>query len=175
MLRLCEVRSGNLREYGNLLMPNLKPVETADEESSVDIDFLLGRSQEAASQKSVFKIGDLSKEFGVTLRTLRFYEDRGLLSPERRGTTRLYSRRDRTRLRLILLAKTLGFSLTEAKQLIEIYHQPNGKRKQIEVALERFEEQQQLLYEQRDEIEDSIRAMTVSIDHLRQKLGELDA
>ncbi len=155
-------------------MPNLKPVETAEEGSSVDIDFLLGRSQEAASPKSVFKIGDLSKEFGVTLRTLRFYEDRGLLSPERRGTTRLYSRQDRTRLRLILLAKTLGFSLTEAKQLIEIYHQPNGKRKQIEVALERFEEQQQILYEQRQEIEESIHAMTVSIDHLRQKLGELD-
>lgn len=155
-------------------MPNLKPVEAADEGSSVDIDFLLGRSQEATSSKSVFKIGDLSKEFGVTLRTLRFYEDRGLLSPERRGTTRLYSRRDRTRLRLILLAKTLGFSLTEAKQLIEIYHQPNGKRKQIEVALERFEEQQQILYEQRQEIEESIRAMTISIDHLRQNLAELD-
>lgn len=156
-------------------MSNLKPVETADEGSSVDIDFLLGRSEESVSTKSVFKIGDLSKEFGVTLRTLRFYEDRGLLSPERRGTTRLYSRQDRTRLRLILLAKTLGFSLTEAKQLIEIYHQPNGKRKQIEVALERFEEQQQILYEQRQEIEDSIHAMTVSIEHLRQKLGELDA
>ncbi|WP_206455565.1 MerR family transcriptional regulator [Aurantimonas marina] len=155
-------------------MSNVKPVETADEGSSVDIDFLLGRSEEAASTKSVFKIGDLSKEFGVTLRTLRFYEDRGLLSPERRGTTRLYSRQDRTRLRLILLAKTLGFSLTEAKQLIEIYHQPNGKRKQIEVALERFEEQQQILYEQRQEIEESIRAMTISIDHLRQNLVELD-
>ncbi|HEY9055533.1 MAG TPA: MerR family DNA-binding transcriptional regulator [Aurantimonas sp.] len=156
-------------------MSNVKPVETADEASSVDIDFLLGRSKEAVSTKSVFKIGDLSKEFGVTLRTLRFYEDRGLLSPERRGTTRLYSRQDRVRLRLILLAKTLGFSLTEAKQLIEIYHQPNGRRKQIEVALERFEEQQQILYEQRQEIEESIRAMTVSIDHLRQNLAELDS
>lgn len=155
-------------------MANLRPVETAAEETSIDIEFLLGRSEDTTPSKAVFKIGDLSKEFGVTLRTLRFYEDRGLLSPERRGTTRLYSRRDRARLRLILLAKTLGFSLTEAKQLIEIYHQPNGKRKQVEVALERFEEQQEILHEQKQEIEESIQAMNISIDFLRKRLREYD-
>ena len=152
-------------------MAHLKPVERQDEESeAVDIEFLLGRTGEENPDQQVFKIGDLSKEFGVTLRTLRFYEDRGLLSPERRGTTRLYSRRDRTRLRLILLAKLLGFSLTEAKQLIELYDQPDGRRIQLITALERFEEQQEILAEQKREIENSIQAMDMTITMVRDKL-----
>ncbi|NDV85903.1 MerR family transcriptional regulator [Aurantimonas aggregata] len=153
-------------------MANVKLAEPADEAIAVDVDFLLGRGADDDTQQEVFKIGDLSREFGVTLRTLRFYEDRGLLSPQRRGTTRLYSRQDRTRLRLILLAKMLGFSLTEAKQLIEIYHQPGGKRRQLEVALERFQEQHEILHQQKREIEDSIRAMDASIAHVEQTLRD---
>ncbi|MCB8835985.1 MerR family DNA-binding transcriptional regulator [Aurantimonas sp. VKM B-3413] len=154
-------------------MANVKIADQTDDDSSVDIDFLLGLNGDGQPDKQTFRIGDLAQEFGVTLRTLRFYEDRGLLSPERRGTTRLYSRRDRTRLRLILLAKTLGFSLTEAKQLIDVYHQPNGKRKQLEVALERFEEQLEILHEQKREIEQSIQAMDVTIDFVRGRLNEM--
>ncbi|MCD2472526.1 MerR family DNA-binding transcriptional regulator [Jiella sp. MQZ9-1] len=147
--------------------------ERLEEEGKVDIDFLLGISGDPLADKETFRIGDLSHEFGVTLRTLRFYEDRGLLSPARRGTTRLYSRKDRTRLRLILLAKMLGFSLTEAKQLIELYHQPNGKQKQMEVSLERFEEQRHILLEQKHEIEESISAMDKTIDYVRSQLNDL--
>jgi len=153
-------------------MNKLNASEIADVEVvPVDIDFLLGRTTETQPDKHIFKIGDLAREFGVTLRTLRFYEDRGLLNPERRGTTRLYSRRDRARLRLILLAKTLGFSLTEAKQLIEIYHESNGKRRQMEVALQRFEEQQDVLLEQKQEIDRSIEAMGVAIEFVRERLA----
>jgi DNA-binding transcriptional MerR regulator len=153
-------------------MNKLNASEIADAEVvPVDIDFLLGRTVETQPDKQTFKIGDLAREFGVTLRTLRFYEDRGLLNPERRGTTRLYSRRDRARLRLILLAKTLGFSLTEAKQLIEIYHESNGKRRQMEVALQRFEEQQEVLLEQKQEIDRSIEAMGVAIEFVRERLA----
>ncbi|KQT86362.1 transcriptional regulator [Aurantimonas sp. Leaf443] len=137
------------------------------------MDFLLGKKEEEKDEREVFKIGDLSREFGVTLRTLRFYEDRGLLSPQRRGTTRLYSRRDRARLRLILLGKSLGFSLTEAKQIIEIYAQPDGRRKQYEVALERFVEQQKVLQDQKAEIEAAIRDMTISIDFVREQLKKI--
>ncbi|KQT54378.1 transcriptional regulator [Aureimonas sp. Leaf454] len=147
------------------------PEDIAEADVPVDIGFLLGTQVDPESDRDTFRIGDLSREFGVTLRTLRFYEDRGLLSPERRGTTRLYSRRDRARLRLVLLAKTLGFSLTEAKQIIEIYDQPNGPRRQMEVALDRFEEQHQVLQEQRREIDASIRAMEVSIEFVRSKLA----
>jgi DNA-binding transcriptional MerR regulator len=153
-------------------MNKLNASEIADAEVvPVDIDFLLGRTVETQPDKQTFKIGDLAREFGVTLRTLRFYEDRGLLNPERRGTTRLYSRRDRARLRLILLAKTLGFSLTEAKQLIEIYHESNGKRRQMEVALQRIEEQQDVLLEQKQEIDRSIEAMGVAIEFVRERLA----
>lgn len=143
---------------------------TDDGEFKVDINHLLGLAPPEDEGRETFKIGDLAREFGVTLRTLRFYEDRGLLGPERRGTTRLYSRRDRMRLRLVLLAKTLGFSLTEAKQIIEIYHQSGGKRKQLEVALERFEEQQQILLEQKKEIDESLHAMDVSLAFVRERL-----
>ncbi|KQT55127.1 MULTISPECIES: MerR family transcriptional regulator [unclassified Aureimonas] len=149
----------------------IAPDEALESEVSFDIDFLLGTSGDPEPSRESFRIGDLSREFGVTLRTLRFYEDRGLLNPERRGTTRLYSRRDRARLRLVLLAKTLGFSLTEAKQIIEIYDQPNGPRRQMEVALERFQEQHEVLLEQRREIDGSIRAMEASIALVRSKLG----
>ncbi|WP_082666083.1 MerR family DNA-binding transcriptional regulator [Aureimonas sp. AU4] len=145
-------------------------LERADEEGfRVGIEELLGLSvrSDGDGERTVFKIGDLAREFGVTLRTLRFYEDRGLLSPERRGTTRLYSRRDRMRLRLVLICKILGFSLTEAKQIIEIYYQPNGERKQIEFALSRMEEQRKILEEQEREIQESLHAMEVTMSFVR--------
>ena len=65
-----------------------------------------------------YTIGDLAREFGVTLRTLRFYEDRGLLSPRREGTARIYDARDRARLSVILKGKQLGFTLTEIRALL---------------------------------------------------------
>ncbi|RFC63571.1 MerR family DNA-binding transcriptional regulator [Fulvimarina endophytica] len=144
-----------------------------DEETPLDIDFLLGLKENGFGEREVYRIGDLAREFGVTLRTLRFYEDRGLLSPERRGTTRYYNRQDRARLRLVLLAKVLGFSLTEARQLIDLYHQPDGKRKQLELALERFEEQQVILDEQKREIEESIDAMNRTMKIVRERLDKL--
>ncbi|KAB0676558.1 MerR family transcriptional regulator [Aureimonas leprariae] len=155
-------------------MPNAKVayLEEAENEggSQPAVEYLLGIETVDGDGKDVYRIGDLAKEFGVTLRTLRFYEDRGLLSPQRRGTTRLYSRRDRKRLRLVLLGKALGFSLTEARQMIDIYSQPNGKRRQVEVALERFAQQREVLLGQRREVDRSLEAMDLSIDFLRKYL-----
>jgi DNA-binding transcriptional MerR regulator len=155
-------------------MTELNDAERADEEENrVGIEQLLGLSigTEGVDERETYRIGDLAREFGVTLRTLRFYEDRGLLSPERRGTTRLYSRRDRMRLRLVLICKILGFSLTEAKQIIEIYYQPNGERKQIEFALSRMEEQRKILQEQEREIQQSLHAMDVAMNFVREREG----
>jgi len=145
--------------------------------SRVGIEDLLGLMQNrpdtvadgAGDERTVFKIGDLSREFGVTLRTLRFYEDRGLLTPERRGTTRLYSRRDRMRLRLVLICKILGFSLTEAKQIIDVYYQPDGARKQIDFAMERLKEQRKILQDQEKEIRESLEAMELTIAFVRER------
>lgn len=69
----------------------------------------------------LFRIGDLAHEFGLSLRALRFYEDKGLLSPRRAGVTRLYDREDHTRLRLILFGRQIGFTLAETKQLIDLW------------------------------------------------------
>ncbi|MDN3611557.1 MerR family transcriptional regulator [Vibrio ostreicida] len=68
-----------------------------------------------------FKISELAKEFDITTRSIRFYEDMGLLEPERKGSMRIYQRRDRVRLKLILRGKRLGFSLAEIRDLLELY------------------------------------------------------
>ena len=138
-----------------------------------DVKRLLGLEKDPNASMTSFKIRDLAHEFGVTLRSLRFYEDRGLLSPQRRGVTRLYSRRDRARLRLVLVAKVLGFSLTEAKQIIEVYDQPDGKRRQMELALSRFREQRKELMEQKQEIDEALSAMDVSTALVNHRLAAL--
>lgn len=117
-----------------------------------------------------FRIGDLAREFDVTLRTLRFYEDKGLLQPKRNGVTRLYGKRDRARLKLILLGKRLGFSLAEVKRMIELYD-PQGKNEtQLKVALEKGEAQMQILMEQRDHIETAIIELQRTIDIVAEML-----
>lgn len=152
-------------------MTNPSSSQPIDGETLVSrIDRLLDIRIDNADTRETFKIGDLARQFNTTLRTLRFYEDRGLLNPMRQGTTRLYTRRDRMRLRLILLGKALGFSLTEAKQMIDAYDQPDGARKQLEMALTRFLEQRDILLEQRREIEQSLRAMDVALEIVREQL-----
>ena len=78
--------------------------------------------------KEVYRIGDLAREFNVSLRTLRFYEDRGLISPERSGSTRLYSVDDRRRLKIILLIKNVGFSLIDIQEFLNLYDAGDGDR-----------------------------------------------
>ena len=75
-------------------------------------------SHPIASARKSFTIGQLARAFGLTLRTLRFYEDRGLISPAREGSTRLYTHRDRARLAMIVKAKALGFTLSEIKETL---------------------------------------------------------
>ncbi len=72
---------------------------------------------------AVYKIGDLAREYGVSLRTLRFYEDRGLINPARSGTTRLYSHDDRERLRIALFCKRIGLSLDEIREVLDLQEQ----------------------------------------------------
>ena len=104
----------------------------------------------------VFTIGDLAREFGVTLRALRFYEDKGLLTPRRIGLNRFYSRRDRARLKLVLMGKKVGFSLVEIKEMLDLYDLGDGQVTQLKVALGKFDRQIGVLEAQRREIEDAI-------------------
>ena len=114
-----------------------------------------GRERTAA-QQSIFTIGELSREFDVTLRTIRFYEDKGLLSPRRAGTKRLYSRRDRARLKLILLGKKVGFSLAEIAEMLDLYDLKDGQVTQLRVALGKFDQQIDFLSSQRDDIDHAL-------------------
>jgi len=102
---------------------------------------------------TTFTISELAKEFDVTTRTIRFYEDQGLLSPAREGTTRVFSARDRVRLKLALRGKRLGFSLAEIRELFELYDVSRDEHKQLEEFLGKLERRRARLEQQREDIE----------------------
>ena len=125
--------------------------------------------------KTTFTIGDLSREFGVTLRTLRFYEDKHLLNPKRLGTNRLYSRRDRARLKLVLMGKKVGFSLTEIKDMLDLYDLKDGQVTQLRVALDKFTAQIALLRQQKQDIEQAIDELTRTMHVVSGMLKDREA
>jgi DNA-binding transcriptional MerR regulator len=101
-------------------------------------------------------IAQVAEEFGVTHRTVRHYEDLGLISPERRGTVRLYHRRDRTRLNLILRGKRLGFPLEQIRTIIDLYDAPRGRRSQLEYVLGEIDARRADLEQRRRDIDDAL-------------------
>ncbi len=100
-----------------------------------------------------FSIGDLSREFEVTTRTIRHYEDLGLLAPKREGQNRIYSPRDRVHLKLILRGRRLGFSLKEIGELLELYNAPNGEASQLKRFVAKMRQRRETLLEQREDID----------------------
>lgn len=103
------------------------------------------------NMSSSYSIRHLAEEFDVTPRTLRFYEEKGLLRPARQGTNRLYDGADRARLKLILRGKKLGLTLDESSDIISMYQPEGNNRKQLEALLDKIhEKQQQLLLQQQE-------------------------
>ena len=129
----------------------------------------------AATTAASFTIGQLAREFDITARTLRFYEDKGLIAPRRRGRQRIYSRRDRARLKLILQGKRVGFALSEIKEMLDLYDLRDGQETQMRVSLQRFRERIAGLERQRHEIDQAIddlnRTCTVIEDLLKERTG----
>lgn len=120
-----------------------------------------------------YSIQDLSREFQVTPRTLRFYEDKGLLAPDRRGATRVYSDRDRVHLNLTLRGKRLGLSLSECREIIELYDPESaGDVRQLVLLFQKIRDHRTRLLEQMRDIEATLRAMD---EHEARCLSELAA
>jgi DNA-binding transcriptional MerR regulator len=119
----------------------------------------------AAPDTVTFSISDLANEFGVTTRTIRFYEEKGLLRPRRAGTRRIYGPADRTRLRLILRGKRLGLSLDESAEIIQMYGTPGKNRRQLELLISRIEERRADLRRQQSDL----RAMLEELDKAEAK------
>jgi DNA-binding transcriptional MerR regulator len=119
----------------------------------------------------VWSITALAEEFGVTLRTIRHYEDVGLLFPERRGTQRVFHARDRTRLRLILRGKRLGFSLPEIRTIVNMYDEQPGEAGQLHYLLDQIEVRRAELERLRTDIDDTMRELDVVADRCRADLA----
>ena len=114
---------------------------------------------DVAPDRRTWTIAEVADEFGVTHRTVRHYEELRLISPERRGTTRVYHRRDRTRLALILRGKRLGFPLEEIRTIIDLYDAPRGRRSQLEYVLAQIDERRVDLEQRRRDLDDALKEL----------------
>jgi DNA-binding transcriptional MerR regulator len=137
-------------------------------------DLVAGFDAEAAPRPGTkdadtFTIRDLTREFGITARTVRFYEEKGLVSPQRVGQDRRYSRRDRARLKYVLMGKGVGFSLEEIRDMLDLYDLGDGQVTQLRVAHDRFHERIERLQRQREEIDRAI----AELERARTTVGEM--
>ncbi len=103
-----------------------------------------------------YSITELTREFGISTRTLRFYEDEGLIHPERRGRTRLYRMADRRLVREILRGRRIGFTIAEIREIIQVYKDPPGEAGQLRLLMKRVEEKREDLRQKRKDIDDTM-------------------
>ncbi len=126
------------------------------------------------SDKKTFNISELSQEFDVTTRSIRFYEDQGLLNPTRRGQTRIFSNKDRVRLKLILRGKRMGVSLAQTKELFDLWDETlTGNEKQLLKMLEILGDRRAHLEQQKDDIAQAEMEIDTAETRCREALDEL--
>ena len=121
-----------------------------------------------------FSISDLAKEFDVTIRTIRYYEDEGLLAPTRAGQTRVFANRDRTRLKLILRGKRLGFSLSEIREIIGLFDDAPGEAGQLTYFLDRIADRRRHLQQQREDIDITLSELAAVERRCQERLSEIE-
>jgi DNA-binding transcriptional MerR regulator len=119
-----------------------------------------------AQNRDSYSISDLSEEFGVTARALRFYEDEGLIAPQRIGLARVYSKRDRARLAWILRGKRVGFSLAEIREMIDLYDVGDGRWTQRHVTIEKCRDRIAFLHRQQEDIRATMSELQEFVDLL---------
>jgi DNA-binding transcriptional MerR regulator len=120
-----------------------------------------------------WSIGELAAQFETTLRTIRFYEDRGLLSPQREGTTRVFSDRDRVRLQLILRGKRLGFTLDEIAHVLDLYDESPGETGQLRYLLADIEQRRIGLLQKRQDLDEALAELDDLAERCRSDLKRL--
>ena len=120
-----------------------------------------------------FSISELAREFDVTTRSIRFYEDQGLLKPTRQGQTRIYSRQDRVRLKLTLRGKRLGFSLADIRELFDLYDADKSSRSQLQTMLGLVADKRETLQQQLEDIQMVLLELEAAEQRCRQALGQL--
>ena len=123
--------------------------------------------------KEFYTISDLAKEFDVTTRTIRFYEDQNLISPLREGTRRLFRARDRTRLKLILRGKRLGFTLAEISEIVVMYDAAPGEVGQLRLLISKIEGRRAQLQQQMQDIEATLSDLSEVENRCRDRLSDL--
>jgi DNA-binding transcriptional MerR regulator len=122
-----------------------------------------------------FGIGELAGEFGITSRTLRLYEEEGLLDPQRDGTRRIYNERNRVRLRLILRGKRLGWSLSEIRESFDLYDSSHDESAQLESMLGKLEQRRATLIAQRSDIDSALQDLERVENNARRALHEVQS
>lgn len=116
-------------------------------------------------RQSTLSIRDLAQEFDVTTRTIRFYEEAGMIHPAREGQTRIYTEQDRVRLKLILRGKRLGFSLSESRELIDMYDPSSGNTEQLNALIAKIQQRREVLNQQLADI----KAMQMELDAAEER------
>jgi len=120
-----------------------------------------------------YSISELAEEFGVTTRTIRFYEEKGLVTPRRDGQRRIFSAADRVRIKLLLRGKRIGMSLAECVEIIDMYDPEHHNREQLHSLLERVEQRRTLLQQQRSDIDDMLAGLNDVKNDCERALGKL--
>ena len=123
--------------------------------------------------REFYTITELTREFDISTRTLRFYEDEGLINPVRRGRTRLFRPADRHLVRQIMRGKRLGFSINEIREIIQIYKEPPGVVGQLKLMIKRVEEKREELRQKRRDIEDTLAELDQAEEACVERLAEL--
>jgi len=127
------------------------------------------------TSNQTYSIGQLAEEFGITSRTLRLYEEERLLDPQRDGTRRIYNERNRVRLRLILRGKRLGWSLSEIRELFDLYDSSQGEQAQLELMLDKLALRREALLEQKNDIEHALQELDRIVANAEQALQGIES
>ena len=127
----------------------------------------------ASNTREFYTITELTREFGISTRTIRFYEDAGLINPVRRGRTRLFRNSDRRLLSFILRGKRLGFSIAEIREIMQMYKSPPGEEGQLKLLMNRVTEKRAELEQKRRDIEETLAELDQVEEASLARLAEL--